>query len=136
MKDRVMSYMLKDTTSAELGNKDFTGNLAWYFPLETDKLIVVRKEQNQFFGPDSPSSNTAHSVGCHSFHSPCNSLASDVELTASVLWRERQNAWTVIEASLDTTRISLKLESSKASEQYPHAKDFTLGIVESVLKAA
>jgi hypothetical protein len=42
----------------------------------------------------------------------------------------------VIEVSLDTTRISLKLESSKTSKQYPHAKDFTLGIVESVLKTA
>jgi len=128
--------MLKDTTSAELGNKDFMGNLAWYFPLETDTVTVVRKEQNQFSGPDSPSSNTEHSVGRHSFHSPCNSLASDIELTVSVLLREWQNAWTVIEASLDTTRISLKLESSKASEQYPHAKDFTRGIVENVLKTA
>jgi hypothetical protein len=90
--DKVLSYKLKDTTSAEWGNKDFTGNLAWYFPLETDAVIVVKKERNQFFESDSPSSNTEHSVGRHSFHSPCNSLASDVELTVSVLLQERQNA--------------------------------------------
>ncbi|KAL5684216.1 hypothetical protein ACJX0J_010601, partial [Zea mays] len=36
----------RDTTSAELGNKDFMGNLAWYFPLETDAVTSSKASEH------------------------------------------------------------------------------------------
>jgi len=44
-------------------------------------VIVVRKEQKQFSGPESPSSNTEY-PGSYFFHSLCNTSASGEELTA------------------------------------------------------